>query len=98
MLLTRLAEAGDLTASGVAYAVITMPVFELVIVQFLKKTRSQESALICFFLTAVGRTSLKLFFLLFRLNHSCCQIYEQYCSEVIVNISVGTELIVNFCF
>ena len=54
MLLTRLAEEGDLTAAGVAYAVITMPVFDLVIVQILKKTRTQESALIGFFLTSFG--------------------------------------------
>ena len=55
---SRLAEEGDLTASGVAYAVITMPVFDLVIVQILKKTRKQESALIGYFFTAFGYTLL----------------------------------------
>ena len=52
----RLAEEGDLTASGVAYAVITMPVFDLLIVQSLKIMRTQESALIGYFLTAFGNT------------------------------------------
>ena len=56
MMLFRLAEEGDLTASGVAYAVITMPVFDLVIVQILKKTRTEESPLIGSFITAFGHT------------------------------------------
>ena len=56
MMLFRLAEEGDLTASGVAYAVITMPVFDLLIVQSLKTMRKQESALIGYFLTAFGNT------------------------------------------
>ena len=55
-MLFRLAEEGDLTASGVAYAVITMPVFDLLIVQSLKTMRKQESALIGYFLTAFGHT------------------------------------------
>ena len=56
MMLSRLAEEGDLTASGVAYAVITMPVFDLVFVQMLKKTRTQDSAIVGSFLTSFGDT------------------------------------------
>ena len=57
-MLTRLAKEGDLTASGVAYAVIMLPGFELAMVQIFKITRTQESALLLFFLTATGQTSL----------------------------------------
>ena len=53
-MLTRLAKEGDLTASGVAYAVIMLPGFELAIVQIFKITRTQESALLLYFLTAAG--------------------------------------------
>ena len=52
---TRLAKEGELTASGVAYAVIMMPVFEFVIMllgKFLENI--QESALLVHFLTAAG--------------------------------------------
>ena len=55
-MLTRLAEEGDLMASGVAYAVITMPVLELVVVQIQRKTRTQESTLIGSLLVALGHT------------------------------------------
>ena len=56
-MLTRLAEEGDLMASGVAYAVITMPVLELVVVQIQRRTRTQESTLIGSLLIAIGHTS-----------------------------------------
>ena len=52
---TRLAKEGELTASGVAYAVIMMPVFEFVIVLLGKLLENnQESALLVHFSTAAG--------------------------------------------
>ena len=59
-MLTRLAKEGDLTASGVAYAVIMLPGFELAIVQIFKITRTQESALLLYFLTAAGKASVSI--------------------------------------
>ena len=60
MTLTRLAKEGNLTASGVAYAVIMLPGFELAIVQIFKITRTQESALLVYFLTTAGHISLSI--------------------------------------
>ena len=59
-MLTRLAKEGDLTASGVAYAVIMLPGFELATVQIFKITRTQESALLLYFLTTAGHASLSI--------------------------------------
>ena len=54
-MLSRLAKEGELTASGVAYAVIMMPVFEFVIVLLGKILETnQESALLVHLLTAAG--------------------------------------------
>ena len=59
LMLTRLAKEGELTASGVAYAVIMMPVFEFVIVLLGKILESnQESALLVHLLPATGQASL----------------------------------------
>ena len=57
MVLTRLAEEGDFTASGVAYAIITMPVFDFAIVQILKKASLHESALLGSLLVTFGTFS-----------------------------------------
>ena len=57
--LTRLAKEGELTASGVAYAVIIMPVFEFVVLLLSKNLENNhESALLVLFLTAAGQASL----------------------------------------
>ena len=59
LMLTRLAKEGELTASGVAYAVIIMPVFELVVLLLSKNLENNhESALLVLFLTAAGQASL----------------------------------------
>ena len=58
-MLTRLAKEGELTASGVAYAVIMMPVFEFVIVLLGNiLENNQESALFVHFFTATGQALL----------------------------------------
>ena len=59
LMLTRLAKEGELTASGVAYAVIMMPVFEFVILLLGKILESnKESSLVINFLATTGQTSL----------------------------------------